>query len=558
LNKNGLISLFSLAFILFTGCGSVKDAADLPYREQKAFEHYYFEASKQKILGNNDRAISLFHLALIEFPKSHASMYQLGGLYYLQKDIIKAEEWALKAVETSPTYNYWYFGQLAEIYSKLGKFESSAEVFEQMVREEPDRQDVYIEAVNQYLNASMPLKALDVLDRLEKRVGITEESATRKEYIYIGLGKHAEAIAVMEGLIEAYPDQRHYRGYLAETLIHADQKDKAIVVLEELLALDSSFGRGSQMLHDLYREKGDVYKAYGHLRNAFRSDDVPLADKLQLFSGYYVQMSSNTLSKSMAIELSDILLEMYPQSDVPYIVKGDVYFRLDSLNLSRNFFVKATELETDHRTWDKLISVDSRIGNLKWQIEDAERAIERFPNVPGFYLAKAYALHDSGLYQQSLSACQDGLDIAMDTRDLVELYACSGQNYGELKQYDNADRNYENALEIDADNALIMNNYAYALAEQGRRLPEALDWVNKALLREPGNPYYMDTKAWILYKQGKGAEAIPLLERALLLDKDGMVYLEHLAEICHSLGQLDKAKEYLDRAKAKGSTLELE
>ena len=130
--------IFLVLGVVFASCGTAKSVADLPYKKKKQFEQLYFDAAKNKLLNNSQRAIDLFHEALKVHPKSHACMYQLAGLYYNQKKYLEAEEWASNAVK-HVEYNYWYSGQLAQVYYQLGKYEESAEVFESMIVHEPQR-----------------------------------------------------------------------------------------------------------------------------------------------------------------------------------------------------------------------------------------------------------------------------------------------------------------------------------------------------------------------------------------------------------------------------------
>ena len=552
-----LLSLFILGYLL-SGCGSAKTGSRLPYKKLKKFEEHYFEGAKQKVLNNKELAIQNFHEALDIDPKCHECMYQLGSLYFREKKYAESLEWSEKAVK-QVDYNHWYSGQLAQIYYTVGKFQESAQTFESMIAEEPKLGNLYMEAVNQYLNANNPKKALQILDDLESTLGVTESSATRKEFIYMKLGRTQEAIDAIQALVDAYPDQHEFKGYLAETLISAGRSNQAISVLEELSAVDSSFGRTEMLLYELYTKKGELLKGYLHLKNAFYAMDIEVSDKLKSFSPYYLGMRADPIIKFQAMELSDILMEVYVDMDIPYIVKGDIYNQLDSLEKSRSYYAKALDINgSDHLTWNKLISIDSKMGRIDLQLADAEEAIERFPNFAGFHLARAYALLELERYDECLQACDDGLDIAVDRLDRVELLSCKASVYNQQEKFDLVDEYFEEALLEDPNSSLVMNNYAYSLAERGVKLEYALELIEKAMGSDSGNPYYKDTKAWILYKLGRHDEAIALLKEAISVDPLGVEYHEHLAEIYFAIGKLDLANSTLNRARALGSEMEFE
>lgn len=539
-----------------SSCGSTKSVSDLPYKKKKKFEYYYFEGAKQKVLENDELALKYFHEALKVYPKSHATMNQLTVIYFKQGKFIEALDWAKKAQDKNPEYNHWYSGQLAICYSQTGQFKESAKVFESMIEQEPENGQLYIDACNQYLNAGDPGRALHTLDLMEKNLGVTELSATRKEFIYLKTGRPEQALKELRKLVAAYPEQAVFRGYLAETLMNTGNEAEAIKELHEMEKIDSSFGRTQMLLYQLYGKNGDELRSYIHLKKAFALTDIDINEKLKAFTPFYMRFESSPKARYQTKELSDVLLETYPDRDIPYIVKGDIYNKMDSLDKAREYFKIAVSKEgTDYRTWDKLISIDAKMQRHDLQLEDSEAAIARYPNMPGFYLAKSYALYELGRYDEVESTALEGLEITTETADKVEFYSVLASSYNELKKYSQSDRYFENALELDQNSLLIRNNYAYALAVRGAKL-ELADSLSKfCLFFQPDNPFYMDTRAWVLFKKGDTNNAIILLKKAIAIDPKGFEYYEHLAKIYHSLGDELNAQKYFEKALELGSTL---
>ena len=421
----------------------------------------------------------------------------------------------------------------------------------------PRDSKLYLEGCSQHLNASDPKSALALLDLHDKRNGVIEETATKKEYIYIKLRKADKAVEAIQALVDAYPDMPIYKGYLAETLINVGRSDEALIQLEELSELDSSLGRTELLLYELYTKKGEELKGYIHLKRAFRATDIEISKKLEIFTPYYLGMRSDPTFKHQAMELSDILMEVYPESDVPFVVKGDIYNSLDSLSLSRSYFAQAVlKSGSDYRTWNKLLSLDSKLGNAEWQLEDSKAAISRFPNIAGFYLAKAYAHLDLEQNQEAIQTSHEGLEIATDNLDKLDLFSCLASAYNELDEFSKVDEYFEKALQLDPENKGTLNNYAFSLAERGVKLDKAMEMIDKAMATDLLNPYFKDTKAWILYKQGKSEEAIRLLKEAIALDSRESEYYIHLAEIYLSIGKNTEAQQYLDKARERGSEVQ--
>lgn len=543
--------------MFLASCGSSKSTADLPYKKRKKFEHYYFEAAKQKVLENSDQSIVLFHEALKAHPKSHETMYQLSALYFAKGDYSLALAYAKDAVNNLSSYNHWYYGQLVHCYDKTANYKEAAKIAERMIAAETNNQDVYIEACNQYLNYADGKKALNVLDRMEKVFGVTELSATRKEFIYLKMGSNKQAVAALRDLIEAYPNVPVYRGYLAETLIKIGNPEQALEELLEMEKLDSSFGRAQMLLYDLLSKKGDYDQAFNHLLKAFALPDVDINEKLQAFTPYYLAASTKPKALTQAQQLSEALLMAYPDRDIPYIVKGDLCNQNADFSCAREAYKKAVDVDaSDYRVWDKLISIDAKLENFNFQLEDSELAIERFPNRAGFYLAKSYALLGLKNFDEAIISASEGLEIAGDQRDKVELLSCLASAYHETKQFLLADQSFDKALRLDQYNVLIMNNYAYSLAKRADRLQFADSLISMALQTDPLNAFYMDTKAWVLFKMGKSEQAIDWLRKAIQFDPEGLEYFEHLAAIYYFLGNETAASENLIEAQRLGSTIQ--
>jgi Tfp pilus assembly protein PilF len=80
-------------------------------------------------------------------------------------------------------------------------------------------------------------------------------------------------------------------------------------------------------------------------------------------------------------------------------------------------------------------------------------------------------------------------------------------------------------------------------------LNEAEEMARKACQREPANPTFLDTFAWVLYQQGKYGEAKAIMELALENggDKEA-VLLEHYGDILWKSNEKERALEYWKQA----------
>jgi Tfp pilus assembly protein PilF len=110
----------------------------------------------------------------------------------------------------------------------------------------------------------------------------------------------------------------------------------------------------------------------------------------------------------------------------------------------------------------------------------------------------------------------------------------------EHKEYEKAFDCYEKSLQFDVHNTGTLNNYAYFLAECGLELSKAENMSGKTIQAEPQNATYLDTYAWILFKQNDFRSAKFYIERALIYDKSETL-LEHYGDILFALGDAENA-----------------
>lgn len=97
----------------------------------------------------------------------------------------------------------------------------------------------------------------------------------------------------------------------------------------------------------------------------------------------------------------------------------------------------------------------------------------------------------------------------------------------------------EAALARSPEDPSLANAVAYELSLQGVLLDRAMTLVDFALEQEPENPDFLDTRGWILCRQGDAEEGKRWLQRAVKADEDpSEEILEHV-DTCDSAKVLD-------------------
>jgi Tfp pilus assembly protein PilF len=86
--------------------------------------------------------------------------------------------------------------------------------------------------------------------------------------------------------------------------------------------------------------------------------------------------------------------------------------------------------------------------------------------------------------------------------------------YSEAGILNKAEECHRDALSLEPQNPVKMNNLAYFLIDKDRNINEGLELVDRALEISPNNYNCLHTKGWQLYKQGKDKESLEFLEKS--------------------------------------------
>jgi tetratricopeptide (TPR) repeat protein len=144
-------------------------------------------------------------------------------------------------------------------------------------------------------------------------------------------------------------------------------------------------------------------------------------------------------------------------------------------------------------------------------------AVERFPENPLFYMFVGSGYFFEGQYDSARYYLETSLSYAQPSQlDLrFQVHAYLGDISFSLENYDQVDYHFEKALDIDSTSLYIKNNYSYYLSLREEKLEYARELSLATIEKEPGNPTYLDTYAWIVFKLKRVDEALIYIERAI-------------------------------------------
>jgi len=180
----------------------------------------------------------------------------------------------------------------------------------------------------------------------------------------------------------------------------------------------------------------------------------------------------------------------------------------------------------------------------------SEEALEYFFEQPVLYFFNGLAHFQKDNYEEAAAAFRYGRDLTIADPDFqIEFLTLLGDTYHRLDNNEASDRAYLEALAIDPDNALALNNYSYYLSLRNMKLTEAKEMSARSLEIEPDNAAYLDTYGWINYKLGNYQEAQKWIKKSIEnSETPSPTVLEHYGDVLYKLGEKEEAVQYWEKA----------
>lgn len=254
------------------------------------FQESFFEALKQKGIQNYDRAIILFLECKNIDPESSVVDYELAKAYFLDKQYIQAQEYAIEALNAEAT-DFWYLENLVNILEKQG---NSPDALKQSIPYENGKLQENLAVI--YFKKKKYKDALKVLGRLgnskfatdltlkindslqqknQKNTPVIVRESSGEEDPIVQLKTSIEELlaksdykkmeSVSKEALDSYPLQPYFYFAYGTALNRTSKSAKAVGVLESALdyVLDDD-----TMVNKIYKELSMAYSTIGNTAKA--------------------------------------------------------------------------------------------------------------------------------------------------------------------------------------------------------------------------------------------------------------------------------------------------
>lgn len=493
--------------------------------------------------------------AIIEYdPTNDAAQYYAGLCDIYLKNFEDAEKELSRAVALD-TANYWYKDRLALLYSMTGNVEKTTEIYEALVKSHPKKTELYYNLVNLYAQQNRLDEMLSTLDEIESMVGKDESTTIARYDILIHKDKAEEAFDVLAAYNEEFASPAILTR-MGDAKLTASEDSLALVYYDEALVESPDYAPALLGKSDAYRLRRSYDDYFRVLRQFAGSPNIPSAMKSQYLSAITDRLDGRfAITYQVQLDsLYDTGVSAHPADSSMLTTAAAYYYRSDRRDKALELFKKNSELYPDAfapvATYVQALSLCE-----EWeQLRDAcDVAFAAFPEESAFLGMKSMADYN---LQDFHAVIKDNLQMMeafpKDSAIVLQALSSMGDMYHTLGDTKQAFKMYNKALKLNPTYAPVLNNYAYYLSLQERKLKKAYAMSKITVEQEPDNSTYLDTFAWILHQQGKDLEAKSFFKHAMLYGgKDSAVMLDHYAEVLFALKEYDLAFKNWEQAQKK-------
>jgi len=548
------------ALVLLSGCThevvkSTENTGQSP-KSGTRYDYLLAEAMRQKYVGDLSEAAAIFEKCIEIDNKRSVPFYELAQIYASAGSQNKSLEYASKAARLEPG-NYWYQLACGSLFTQYNQKDSALVYFTRAFKADSSAVEVKTILAGLYSEKGDTQKADSLFRLLDEEGALNDDMFLMMITGLIERGNTDEAARRTEKLMKQQPTETRYKALLADIYFEAGKKEKSDSIYREIIEKDPD-NIENQMLYLMNLVYKKEYSGISRfLNNVFESELVERERKISV-AGRLLQDTAYIKENTGSLGESLIILEgKYPRDE-------------EVLSL------RATMYETAGKTDEAISRYEEIIKTVKPAYYSSERLVLLYAEKKDYEKLYAFAATYSAENNRSIlgkvyyaiaamelkhydvadAELKKALILAGNNNELkVQVLTMLGDLKYRMKDFDNSYKYYEEALTMAPHEVLVLNNYAYFLAEGNKDLNKALKMAEEVMKTAGDNETYIDTYAWVLHKLGKNKQAYKEMLRIFEKQEDrDPEILEHMGFILESLGKCSEAVGYWKEALKKDSS----
>ncbi len=554
------LAMLLLLTVALPLAGAMKASSKKTVQETNRAKAAYalLEAERQRNMGRDDAFHHLIKYAHSLDPENSAISFYLGYSRLMKNDMAPTDSSFMKSlrlmrkyVDAHPEDKYE-----ASFYANANmvgnQMQEALRVLKIQAVRNPHSAEVWLDIADAYARAADYRNAIAAYDSVQLWQGHSVQLSIKKVRAYQALNDTLGAIAETRSLLATAPKNVDYNLAMGNMMLMFGERDSALVYLDKAQQYDPENGSTYLAKAQYYNAIGDTVNYDKQTYQALVSKDLDVESKVEVLADYARHLLAEKDSSARTENLFKVLIEQHPSEPKIRTLFSEYLAAKDDMKGAAEQMDYAVNLDpSDTQAWNRLLVLDIISENYKAAIAAGDRAIELNPKnielygyiAPAYYNIKQY---DKAMevYVKALAAV-DSSDVkhrAMFLGGMGDVKCAQGDTIGAFALYDKA-------LEVNPNDAGILNNYAYFLTLCNRHLDKAERMSAQTIQAEPQNATFLDTYAWVFYKRKEYTMAQLYIEMAINNEQHPSADLyDHYGDILLAVGDKEKALQQWKKA----------
>ena len=134
--------------------------------------------------------------------------------------------------------------------------------------------------------------------------------------------------------------------------------------------------------------------------------------------------------------------------------------------------------------------------------------------------------------------------IEKNSESYSDLLYRRGGSYERLGEYEKSDKDLLKSLEINPNDAYVLNYLAYSWLERDYKIEKAIQMLDEAYNQKSNDPYIIDSVGWGYYLVKDFNNAEKFLKKALQLMPNDPIVNDHYGDVLWNMERKIEAKYY--------------
>ena len=534
-------------------------------RQLRKYNALFLEAVCQREAGNDVACYRLLERANRINPNGAEALFELAQFAESHNLDIPVLAY-LDRVHTLCPDNKDYLFELASVCIAMSD-DRGVDMMQGLLSDELFRDKAFAMLCSFYESKGDFAKLCATLDKWRPIRDDDELLSTQKLRAAINMGHQQEALLIADTLIEKYPGNKtEYLIAKGEALLALDKTDDVLKIIKQVEEDDETRGNGNILLYKYALATKNKEVENTALRNLILDTSMPMQTRVVAYHNYLDRLPT----PERKVLRDSLLTHLLPLHEEEATLYGVIVNQMINENTPDSLMLPIFNKMLDINPSDEF----SRLSLMQNALSKRDYAELRRLSTDGL---KENTTHPLFYYYAGAV-----LQIQKDEKGALDMYAkglkyITGNTHTELvSSYYSAYADalhkvgrkeeayvmYDSALVYNSENIMCLNNYAYFLSLDGVRLDKAKQMSAKTIEKEPEEPTYLDTYAWILFLQSNYIEARKYIDKALkftedLSDPDNVSLVDHAGDIYYHLGFTVEAVKYWKQAAKMDPTSEL-